>query len=539
MRHPTALQEVRVLTQALGDIPALEQRLFGADHCELGAALVESWRLRSFLADAIRFHHQPAQDLRGAHPLLRLLHVANILSQDDSPEDVVFSAADQLLGLAPSRLRELHAESAREVALLAADLGVTRPAANDRRAVLPAPVKDNLERTVRDLLLVNGACAELNEAEDEPALLAAIVRSATILFDLNEIHLFPRDPQTGMLHGSDPGWPDEIVVDPAGAENVLSRALRDRRLSHSLGDGGGAGVIDRQLARWSKRQGVLCLPLSTVTDPLGVWVAGITRTQLPRLLDQAPLLGRFSVEAARALDVLRQREHHRNRTREDRRLLEQQHVRAVLHEVSNPLTIMHNYLHLLARKLGEPVASEELRVLREETERIGRILLSLSATDGEEPEDLGLNLNQTIRDLARVVDDTLCRPRGIRLNLQLAEGLSPLARGRDAIRQMLLNLLRNAAEALGQGGAITITTQDQINLQGRQYVEMAVADDGPGLPAELRAHLFQPLASSKGSGHAGLGLAIVKNLVEELGGYAGYRPNARGGSVFMLLLPQP
>ncbi|MDV7398686.1 HDOD domain-containing protein, partial [Arthrospira platensis SPKY1] len=79
LRHPTALQEVRVLTQVPSNIPALEQRLFGIDHCELGAALVESWRLSSFLADAIRFHHRPAEDLYGAHPLLRLLHVANTL----------------------------------------------------------------------------------------------------------------------------------------------------------------------------------------------------------------------------------------------------------------------------------------------------------------------------------------------------------------------------------------------------------------------------------------------------------------------------
>jgi signal transduction histidine kinase len=185
------------------------------------------------------------------------------------------------------------------------------------------------------------------------------------------------------------------------------------------------------------------------------------------------------------------------------------------------------------------VVDGELRVLREETERVGRILLRLAETGGEAPEEGGFNLNQTIRDLARVLDDALCRPCGIRLNLQLTEGLAPLAHGRDAVRQVILNLLRNAVEALGRGGAITVSTQGQINLQGRQYVEMAVADDGPGLSADLSAKLFQPLASPKGGGHAGLGLAIVRNLAEELGGYAGYRPNARGGSVFLLLLPQP
>ena len=538
-RHPTALQEVRVLSQDAGDIPALEQRLFGVDHCDLGAALVESWRLRSFLADAIRFHHQPTEALRGAHPLLRLLHVANLLNQDDAPGDAAFSAADRLFGLAPARLRELCAESAREVEGVVADCGIARPAASDRPTVPPASVNGEMEPTVRNLLLVDGIGAELHEADDEPALLAAIARSATMLFGLTEIHFFPHDPQTGMLQGTDPGWPGEIVVDPDGARNSLSRALLDRCLCHSLGDGGtDAGVIDRQLARGWQRDGILCLPFLAAAEPLGVWVAGVTRTQLPRLLAQSPLLERFGAEAARALDALRQRERRRNRARDDRRLLEQQRLRAVVHEASNPLTIVRNYLHLLALKLGESVAGEELRVLREETERVGRILRRLAEADDVEPEEIGCNLNQTIRDLARVLDDALCRPRGIRLNLQLAEDVAPLARGCDALRQIILNLLRNAAEALGQGGAITVTTQDQINLQGRQYVEMAVADDGPGLSAELQAHLFQPLTSAKGGGHAGLGLAIVRTLVEELGGYVGYRPNTGGGAVFTLLLPQ-
>jgi signal transduction histidine kinase len=187
------------------------------------------------------------------------------------------------------------------------------------------------------------------------------------------------------------------------------------------------------------------------------------------------------------------------------------------------------------------VAQEELKELREETERVGRILLRLADSGEAGLEETGVDLNKTIRDLGRVLDDALCRPRGIRLSLNLMDGLPSLARGRDAIRQILLNLVRNAVEAFearGSIGAITVTTQDGVNLQGRPYVEMAVADDGPGLPKDLRAGLFQPMASTKGGGHAGLGLAIAKNLVDELGGCVIHRPNTGGGTVFLVLLPQ-
>jgi signal transduction histidine kinase len=212
-------------------------------------------------------------------------------------------------------------------------------------------------------------------------------------------------------------------------------------------------------------------------------------------------------------------------------------LRAVLHEVSNPLTIVRNSLYVLAAKVGEQ-AAEELRVLREETERASRILQRLA--EPEEPlAESGFDLNKTIRDLARVLDEALCRPHGLGLSLNLQEGLAPLTKGRDAIRQIVLNLVRNAAEALGERGHISVTTQDGINLHGRLYVEIAVADDGPGFPEELRARLFQPVTSAKGEGHAGLGLSIVKNLVDELGGLVSCRPNLEGGTVFLILLPQP
>ena len=542
VRHPTALQEVRVRARSRDDIPALERRLFGADHCELGATLVESWRLRSFLADAIRFHHQAAEDLRGAHPLLRLLYVANTLSQDGELDDAACIGADSLFGLTPALLRQLRAESAREMVLLATSLGIAKSAVvvNDESATPPLPTRTRLDRSVQELTLVSGVQTEMGQADDEMALLEAVARCATILFDLGEVHFFLPEPQTGMLHSHDSGVLCEFVIDPAGAENVVTRALRDRRISHSLAAENTGGVVDRQLARFWETDGVLCLPLHTATEFLGGLVAGVSQSQLPRLLAQSRLLHLFAAEVASHLDTLRQRDRRRSRAHEDRRLLEQQRLRAVLHEAANPLTILRNYLHLLTAKLGEPSVQDDLRILREETERVGRILLRLS-DQGSDREATGpVELNAVVRDLARVLDDALCRPHGIRLTLELADGIPPLAKGGDAIRQIVLNLVRNAVEALGQSGAgaITVVTRDRINWHGRSYIELVVADNGPGLPDEQRARLFQPTTSAKGGEHAGLGLAIVKNLAEELSGLVSCRSNSGGGLIFQVLLPR-
>jgi signal transduction histidine kinase len=358
-----------------------------------------------------------------------------------------------------------------------------------------------------------------------------------MLFNLTEAHFFHYDAQTGLLHDhSSTKWPDQFIIDPAGAANAFQRAVQEQRICHSLEPGTPPGIIDHQLIRQWSSEGVWCLPLHANERLVGVLGAGIARTQLPRLLAQERLLHRFASASAIAFAELDRREIQQRRAREDRELLQRQQLRAVLHEVSNPLTIVRNSLYVLGSKVGEE-AADELRVLREETERASRILQRLAEPE-ESPMESGFDLNKTIRDLARVLDEALCRPHGIDLSLNLKEGLAPLIQGRDAVRQIVLNLVRNAAEALGEQGHITVTTQDGINLHGRLYVEIAVVDNGPGFPEALRAQLFQPVTSAKGEGHAGLGLSIVKNLVEELGGLVSCRPNPGGGTIFLTLVPQ-
>lgn len=547
VRHTRLFQEIHAFALLLGEIPALERRLFGIDHCELGAALVETWKLRSFLADAIRFHHLSAAELRGTHPLLRLLHIANALSQEEELRQAAIISADTLFSLPPALVNQVRAEVDREVAELVVDLGIAVPSIGKGDTIAaPALVYSPLDQAVRERVLISEAQTEIIGIDDEPVLLDSIARCATVLFDLTEVHAFPYDPKIGVLRVHELDQPlQEIVIDPAGAANAISRALRERQISYSLDEKTAkVGVIDRQLSRLWQTDGVLCLPLYTDSQVLGGLGVGISRAQLPRLLAQARLLRLFATVAAAELGKLRERETRQHLAQEDRFLLEQQHLRTVLHEVSNPLTVVRNYLHVLDARLGPgpSVAQEELKVLREETERISRILINLADSSGiRSEENSSFDLNRTIRELGRVLDEALCRPHGIGLNLNLMDGLPPLARGHDTIRQVLLNLVRNSVEAIearGSGGVITVTTQDRVNLQGRQYVEMTVTDDGPGLPDDLRAKLFQPIASMKGGGHAGLGLATVKSVIEGLGGYVIYRPNNGGGVMFLVLLPQ-
>ena len=538
VRQTTAPYEIHTLSRiarTLSEVPELEQRLLGADHCTLGAALLDAWKLHPLLGDAIRFHHLHAQELRGAHPLLRLLHAANLLNQEIEYPEALLAKEGELLGLSLTELEQARTEIDRVVEPLINELGIAEANAEDEALALP--VRQSLQHTVQDLALIDAIRSELSNIEDTSKIQAAVTRWATTLFDLTKAHFFQYDTQTGLLHDcSSAKWLDEFTIDPAGSTNTFQRAIQEQRISHSLESQISLGIIDHQLARQWGSEGVWCLPLHAKGRLIGVLGAGIARRQLPRLLARERLLYRFAAAAAIVLDDLDQREVQQRRTREDQELLQQQHLRAVLHEVSNPLTIVRNSLYVLTKKVGEQ-AAEELQVLREEMERASRILQRL--TEPEEPlAESNFDLNKTIRSLARILDEALCRPRGIDLRLNLQEGLASPVQGRDIVRQILLNLVRNAAEALREQGHITVTTQDGINLHGRLYVEIAVADDGPGISEALRTKLFQPVTSAKGDGHAGLGLSIIKKLVDELDGLVSCRPSPGGGTIFLILLPQ-
>ena len=109
--------------------------------------------------------------------------------------------------------------------------------------------------------------------------------------------------------------------------------------------------------------------------------------------------------------------------------------------------------------------------------------------------------------------------------------------GQSAIRQILINLVRNAVESLPVGGGtVTIKTSAPVWQGRRNWVEIEVSDTGKGIPDAIRETLFTPVKSTKGEGHGGLGLSIVKQLVDDMEGIIACHTGQQGTS-FRILLP--
>ena len=209
-----------------------------------------------------------------------------------------------------------------------------------------------------------------------------------------------------------------------------------------------------------------------------------------------------------------------------------------MHEVRNPLSIMNNYLGILSYKLeNDKPAQEDVQTIKSEIERISQILNQLTEPEKTTDATSPIDSNAIITDLTNVFQTSLFARKNIQVSLDLDERINHLQSNANALKQIYTNLINNAVEALPANGQLMVYTQDYVNVDGKEHIELSVADDGPGISIDILPKLFSPVDSTKGADHAGLGLTIVKNLVSELHGSISCRSSDKGTS-FHILLPK-
>lgn len=224
------------------------------------------------------------------------------------------------------------------------------------------------------------------------------------------------------------------------------------------------------------------------------------------------------------------------------------------HEIKNPLAAIRGAAQLAARKL--PLADKKLaRMITDEVDRIARLIdrmqqLGSTRTGPVQP----CNPHEAIRAAVATMRAAGSTLGEVEIREEFDPSLPPVLANRDALEQVLINLVSNARDAaLGQGGAgpgqgfVTVQTRFVSGLafsairNGRAVplpIEITISDNGPGIDPALRDHVFEPFVSSKPSGQ-GLGLSLVRKLVRDMNGNVSHDRDARAGLThFRLHLPQ-
>ena len=196
----------------------------------------------------------------------------------------------------------------------------------------------------------------------------------------------------------------------------------------------------------------------------------------------------------------------------------------VAHEIRNPLGAIRVAVQLLARALGpDPRLAEYTDVLLKEVDRVNRIIETL--LDLGRPVQVRrvpLNLHQILERVV-LLDEETARAAGVSVVRRYDPSLPPILGDEDRLLQVFHNLVRNAVDAMKQGGRLTLSTRVSLNpLYGkmdlgggqRTMVEVAMTDEGGGIPEAARARIFDPFFTTKERG-LGLGLAICHRILEE------------------------
>jgi len=214
------------------------------------------------------------------------------------------------------------------------------------------------------------------------------------------------------------------------------------------------------------------------------------------------------------------------------------------HEIKNPLAGIKGAAQLLQRDFGaEPLVREYADVMIRETDRLSALLEQLLGLGSPAPAQLtDLNIHRLIQDVLLLVREAP-NAKGVRLECDFDPTLPPIHADERQMKQVLLNLISNALDAMGGEGVLTLTTRMETDyhiVRGpkghKRLIRIEIADTGPGIPSEHLTHIFDPFFSTKVHG-TGLGLAISQRIASEHGGGLRVFCPAHGGTVMTLNLP--
>ncbi len=339
--------------------------------------------------------------------------------------------------------------------------------------------------------------------------------------------VFVTDRQGIVVLASNPAWRFKAVPGEGGPRDPARDAMRfgvarpqPLELPGADGTGSAIRLIEKiqPIAPTGWELHLLADPSARLSVALANGrLAGVGALALLALAGAGAWIWRRQRQARAAAEIAAQTATLREQLQQANRLATLGQITAGLgHEIRQPLAAMRVYAETGERLLSAARTDEaagNFAKIAGLAARIGEITeeqLHFSRRSAEEPRNIRL---------AEVIDGSLLllrdqfRHKSIALTLPPAEAAAATVRARHVqLEQVLVNLLQNAVQACGEGGAITLDIAADADK-----VRLSVADDGPGVPAALRGTLFQPFVTSKAEG-IGLGLAIAQDIMRQLGG---------------------
>lgn len=537
-------------------LPTIESAQFGVNHSEAGTWLADKWQLDSSFADGILFHHALPEEILTAAALPQIVWLAHALATQKEITPELAALHQQMSNAAPAvDLAALRQQAELQTRQIAEALGFAPPT-----TFCPLTVWENLSvaaldetpghaaeaelaATIGGMALLQPLQQDLFALESDAEILLSLRESARILFDLNRLAFVHYQPNENKLSGGTIGGQPAIFrqseVSLESSRSLVAAAANGRKIRCSFEEGAPPdSLIDIQFARALGSAGLLCIPLISRQRIAGAMICGVSQAQYARLARRLPWLLNFGRIAAISLETLQEARDYRQQADQEASSRYTRQARRVMHEAGNPLGIIKSYLLILDRKLPEEAGiRQELEILNEEIDRVAGIVGRMSEIPEEQAEDDGIDIGELVDELLLLYGEALFKARGIRLEAPPAGESLRVNCQRDSLKQILLNLWKNASEALVADQALKLSLTDHVVHNGQVYVQLRMDDNGPGMSeAAMRSiHQAPEAGSTTPRGH---GLSIVGALASRQNIPITCRSQPGKGTSIALLLPK-
>ncbi len=320
-----------------------------------------------------------------------------------------------------------------------------------------------------------------------------------------------------------------------GEELVLETLERELEAARELGEEREVQLISEVLATLVTLHATVVVALRGKDETYGLLCVRDDRLRDAYSPEEVQLLRGLAAQASIAVENSRLYQQLRQRDR----LAELGGMAAGLaHEIRNPLGAIKASAQFLAEPSDEPGSTEFLDIIVEEADRLNRVVSSFLDYARPNPGNAApIDVNATLQRSMALLGPDLGE---VDVQLELANDLPLVRVDPERLRQVLINLGQNAAQAMEGHGELIVRTMQRTRreLAGelRRWVEISVSDTGPGIPQKIRANLFVPFVTTKERG-TGLGLAISQRIVISAGGHLEVRSQVGIGTTFVVRLP--
>ncbi len=530
-------------------ILASEMKMFGTNTPQVSAWLFNRWNLNPLASDAVLFINEPIEQIESALSHVKVVFISNALAVEES----ISTLCDvlSLTNISQVRLEQIIRQAAREVDTMARSLGLDRDNVDDNAC------QESLTGELKDFSLFFGTLQNLLHARDIDSVLDIAQNGFKIVFNVERVFHFLLDEKKQILTGvcSDTDKSHKIIKTIAlplsNESSVLVKSFKSQTIQHSFEKKSveKQAVSDMQIIRLLETPGMYCIPIRSPEKAFGVMVLGVSHAAAKELDDNAGLVNLFSRQTGVCIQSLQFHTDYAMDIHEKKMEAYATLTDKVIHEINNPISIIKNYIETLKLKLPDKHPTQgELSVISQEMNRVAGLLDKMRCFANPKIESFEpVDVNELCRTILDILKKSILLPKKIETQISIDPEIPDIKTDPDGLKQVFINLVKNAAEAMTDGGLISIKTRllsesakimidEKKKLSGN--IEIIISDNGPGIDETVKETLFDPYTTTKsGEKNSGLGLSIVHSIVRELNGTIVCRSEKGRGTQFVLTLP--